>query len=765
MTKLLKSLIGLILIVGIIAVLVTAIAPLVKDEILSALGGLFSPSTAETTLQEGDPFEIPVRVYQQDPESGEYHRIGGDTSEFLRVGESKTYTFEEKDDYDIDQEKSKLFVDEPGDVIEVYYTCETCKVSFDSGNATITDGYAIQTVRKGQTPPEPTFFLKGYTCVGYDKPLAPVYEDTTFTARFEKTKYSLYLYATNDTLLPDGFTRYAGADGCFEAQYTFEDTLPVPTPQSDGYTFIEWNTSPDGKGEKVTAIDVGTYESTSLYAIYTVKLYSISFTDVEGVSYPTYYRPYDTVIHAPTIAPENDKAGYGLSWYTDASCTALYDFRTMPKQNLTLYGRWEKDTGTGFLTWSEDSIAQNTVDSREELTVLLDYVRFHNLTSGVTAEITYANKSAIGGEISAAETLGEFRASGSIAYTVTTSGLKNDDAKCAVTIRVSTDFRDKEAKRTTTPTDERAYTYLTAPITPRGEDYDDFYIDKLTKSYAVSTSNQLLYVVEHGYRPIPVKNSPAEKVYLAAKELLNEILPENASHFEKAELIFNYLITNITYDDNAVAITEANASLWPEYDAFYLEGVFFEKKAVCDGISSAFSLLCNIEGIPAVKVLGPNHAWNRVKIDNRWYVADPTFGNVHLSGKAYSIADHSQFLISDEAKANGGYPAQNYRAIVAEQDYGYFAHKTVTHNGRSFDYEINSAEELARLLEFVTSLSDDLKNSTVNFIFAISDATFEDTLEAAEKIMKQRGVTLPNKISYYGDLTGGLFKIVFLDKK
>ena len=334
-----------------------------------------------------------------------------------------------------------------------------------------------------------------------------------------------------------------------------------------------------------------------------------------------------------------------------------------------------------------------------------------------------------------------------------------------MTIRVKVDYRDKEAKKTTEPTGEKAYTYLTAPITPRGESYTEFYIDKLTLSYSVTTSNQLLYVVEHGYRPVPVKNSPAETVYLAARKLLNEILPENATQLEKAELIFNYLITNIAYDDNAVAITKDNASVWPEYDAFFLEGVFLQKKAVCDGISSAFSLLCNIEGIPAVKVLGPGHAWNRVKINNRWYVADATFGNLHIANQSYSIADHSQFLISDDEKTKGGYPGQNYLSIVADENYGYFAYKSATCNGRTFDYEINSTEELARLLEFVSSLSSDLSYSTVNFIFDIQGTTFDKALASAETILKLRGVTIKNKISYYMNTDTGLCKLVFLEKK
>ncbi len=760
MKKLLKALIGIAVLFGIVALLWSLLAPLIRNEIFNMIGNAFETTTDSEEIPEGT-YKIPVHVYFQNVDDGSYEKRS-ETVRYLTSGSELTYTPEEYDYYDIDTEKSVLSATDEGDVIEVYYTCETCKIFFDTGAATVVDGYAIQTIRKGQLPIAPTLSLKGYTCVGYDKPIEPVFEDTVYTASFEKTNYRLFLYATNDTTLPDSFVRNENADGCFETTYTFEDTVTIPQPQSKGYTFIEWNTSPDGNGETVNEINVGTYADTALYAIYTVRFYSIGFATVDGINYPSYYLQYGTPVSAPIIAPEHQKAGYGLYWYTDSTWTTLYDFRTMPADNVTLYGRWEEDTGTGFLSWEHDKISENTIDSLEELTDLLDYVFFHNILEPICVEVTYADKSALELDIKEAhQKLREFRSGDSLSYGISSSGMTKPGAKCLLSLNVNTHYRNTEATKTTASTGQKALTYLAPSVTPRGENYTDFYIDKLTLSYPVSTSNQLLYVVEHGYRPLPEKDSPAETVYLAARKLLNEILPQNATALEKAELIYNYLITSIEYDDNAVSITQNNPDAhWPEYDAFYLEGVFLHQKAVCDGISSAFSLLCNIEGIPTVKVIGDDHAWNRVKINNRWYVADPTFGNMHIVGKDYSLADHSHFLISDADKTTLGNTGWNYRSITADKTYGYFENKTVTYNNRTFDYKIDSETELANFLEYINSLSDNPQNATVNFTCSIKD--FSAAFNTALRILKIRGITLKIEPQIY--LRNQIYQLVYLEE-
>lgn len=761
MKKSISVLIAIAAIIGVVMLLCTLILPLVRDRIYDFMNSVFPDSTTEMTDPDHSVVEIPYTVYRQDPESGEY-QLMSESKEYLPHGSGKTFEAPPMTNYTVNEEKSRLTITsaEVGDSLVLYYDCETCKVFFDVGEATLESGSAVQTLRKGQTPKPPVLTRKGYTTKGFDTPIAPVYENTVITPIWEITNYTLRLHATEDTVLSGtGFIKRGDTDGCFETTYTFKDSLTVPAPKSDGYTFIEWNTAPDGKGKTVTEISEGTYQETVLYAIYTVKLYSITFSSVDGVSYPAYYLPYGTAVAAPVIAPENQKAGMGLVWYSDALCTKTYDFLTMPKENISLWGKWEEDTGKGFLAWQD--VTAETVDSIDELVDFIDYVRFHNLTEAVRIEVTYADYLTVKDDVAKAEQLGEFRTSGSISYTVGTGNLTKPGAKCYLSLRVANTFRDVEATKTADRPDEKAYTLLAPAIIPRGNSHLVFYIDLLPQSYKVTTSNQLMYVVEHGYRPIPESGSPAEEMYLAARALLNRILPEDASDLMKAELIYNYLIQYIQYDSNAVSLAESAPATWPEYDAYYLEGVFRNQKAVCDGIAKAYSLLCNIEGIPCVEVVGAGHAWNRVKLNNRWYVVDATFGNLHLSDRVYSVADHSHFLVSDADKAKDGYAGLNYLAIKAEKNFNYYENKALTYKNRSFNYVIDSTEELARFLEYVVSLSKDLDNTTVNFIYRINILDFSAAFRVAQQTLRLRGVTIDNSITYYGSGYNSVYKIVF----
>ena len=84
--------------------------------------------------------------------------------------------------------------------------------------------------------------------------------------------------------------------------------------------------------------------------------------------------------------------------------------------------------------------------------------------------------------------------------------------------------------------------------------------------------------------------------------------------------------------------------------AFDGYGALVGKVAVCDGISDAFRILCLVEGIECLKVSGigktENHAWNKVKIGDSWYVVDATWS------KAAKCVIHRYFMVSDEVIAS-----------------------------------------------------------------------------------------------------------------
>lgn len=93
-------------------------------------------------------------------------------------------------------------------------------------------------------------------------------------------------------------------------------------------------------------------------------------------------------------------------------------------------------------------------------------------------------------------------------------------------------------------------------------------------------------------------------------------------------------------------------------------------EGVCNAYAMLNLALLNRLGIDAVYVAGNDHAWNKIKLDNKWYVVDATWDD-QTWGTIYTY-----FLISDKtAKANdnqGCYQEKmegGLKAPKAEKDY------------------------------------------------------------------------------------------------
>lgn len=187
----------------------------------------------------------------------------------------------------------------------------------------------------------------------------------------------------------------------------------------------------------------------------------------------------------------------------------------------------------------------------------------------------------------------------------------------------------------------------------RSADFDNFAINKYNNGeMAVYNSEALWWALEHNYLPVfPAKNTKAEAFYEEAKDILRKIINDDMTDYEKTLAIFEYLVDKVSYDyDSLDAIDEYDGN----NACYFLEGVFEYNRAVCDGKSKAFVMLCRMEGIECLRDYGdsPNggagHAWNYVKIDGTWYMVDTTAGDAGTmldDGRAKAeIVDYSYFL-------------------------------------------------------------------------------------------------------------------------
>lgn len=107
--------------------------------------------------------------------------------------------------------------------------------------------------------------------------------------------------------------------------------------------------------------------------------------------------------------------------------------------------------------------------------------------------------------------------------------------------------------------------------------------------------------------------------------------------------IHDTIIQNVDYDDT-------NDS------SHTIAGTFFERKGVCDGYSKAFKLIANRAGYECIIVYGTStsetktesHAWNLVKINNRWYHIDSTWDDPLKKEVDNTQVSYDYFLMSDD---------------------------------------------------------------------------------------------------------------------
>lgn len=241
----------------------------------------------------------------------------------------------------------------------------------------------------------------------------------------------------------------------------------------------------------------------------------------------------------------------------------------------------------------------------------------------------------------------------------------------------------------------------------------------------VTTSDQLYYTAQLGYKPVPVSGSAADKLYAYARRTLRYIIRDDMTDVEKVHAIYDWIMWRVIYDEDVLGISSVDEAV--KYEAYYLESVFTDSYyyGVCDAMSKAFVLMTNIEGIRSLRVTGSaysgglrgGHAWNKVQIDGEWYVCDCTWGDFTVQlmrgGAAREAASHAYFLVTDADIADthtedehGSFPA------TAKTRYPWYDDVTIAVGEFETDIHLESSlgvrvqAEIQRLVSYMTSLAE-----------------------------------------------------------
>ena len=456
--------------------------------------------------------------------------------------------------------------------------------------------------------------------------------------------------------------------------------ISKPTdPTRNGYNFIGWFIDDSCTNEFDFNQDITS--DITLYAGWEEIKYTVTFnTDGGSQIAPV------TVTSTLNKPADPTKDGYNfVGWYTDTLKTQAFDFNTRVTSNLTLYAKWSLITNTNYYrgTINTDqvdayilamSFNDNNISTSSQYALFLDYAVLNRLESfDVKLDKELNNE-----EFSAFTDEGLSQMKISLNASFNFSLLGRD-----LTTSISYDAWGVYSASNTD-------VYTQVPFvcshkqSSRTSSFIDFPINQNQNTYAVTDTEQLCYVVEHGYRPTFSSSScKAKQIYNMACDVLRNICDDNMNDIEKLHAIYDWIIENVTYDGTLYDRVLGNSSNLKIYKGFFLEGVFEDHRAVCDGISKAFMLLARIEGIECVQVSGVSrssgvgHAWNKVRIDSRWYIVDATGGGV-IVGSSDEMMSH-RLLMCNDTFYNHSYYTTEYTNFIADSEYSIYRDMTYTY--------------------------------------------------------------------------------------
>lgn len=142
-----------------------------------------------------------------------------------------------------------------------------------------------------------------------------------------------------------------------------------------------------------------------------------------------------------------------------------------------------------------------------------------------------------------------------------------------------------------------------------------------------------------------------KKIYDTAAEILDKIITDEMSEYEKELAIHDYIVTNTTYDVNKLGVfQDYNENSDNPY------GTLVNGKAICWGYTSTFKMFMDMLEIPNIVVFAQDsdnddHAWNMVQLDNEWYYVDVTWDDP-TPDEENRPALHKYFNVTEEFLKN-----------------------------------------------------------------------------------------------------------------
>lgn len=200
----------------------------------------------------------------------------------------------------------------------------------------------------------------------------------------------------------------------------------------------------------------------------------------------------------------------------------------------------------------------------------------------------------------------------------------------------------------------------------------------LNSNYTVTNmtsiiGNRVFVRVSYSVQNVDELNLKIDSINQVIEEYLKKL--ENKTNFEAELFIHDELAKEIKY----FSYSDIN-NVYGKYHT--IEGAFLEKKAVCDGLTKAVQILLSNVDIENIIVLGKleniPHAWNMVKLEDKWYNLDITSNKSIALTSVQNAVIHSYFNVSDEV-LNSTHTFDNKNVVPVSKnlnnEYNYYIYK------------------------------------------------------------------------------------------
>ncbi len=167
------------------------------------------------------------------------------------------------------------------------------------------------------------------------------------------------------------------------------------------------------------------------------------------------------------------------------------------------------------------------------------------------------------------------------------------------------------------------------------------------------------------------------EIYTKASEVIDKMITDGMSDYDKELAIHDYIIQNVEYDIGMLGIFEDHGE-----HAGDPYGALVDGKCICSGYTTTFNMFMDMLGIPCTSTMAAAdgdepHAWNMVQIDGHWYYTDVTWDDPvpDIKGRP---EHHKYFNTSKEVMASRHVWDSSSDPVCDTDKDSYAAHELVT---------------------------------------------------------------------------------------